>query len=218
MPATLQGQFFGASATLPAGVNAETGVVWNREDTQTGVTPIPIPTAAAVNYSYLKVIQLAVTGTSTTTISNRTVRMSTTLATGLGWHWKTDTQGNWGTSFNQQGGSKASTDTLGANTASSPPSGYTALTTSAVQYDNTSQSTGSTGIGSALLMGIEIAVDATYGGGPGTATLPTLILGYDEAHHIDDSIQDAIAYSRDPTGTSSRRDRHCRRRGRRDSW
>lgn len=181
MTATLQGQFFGASATLPAGANAETGVFWNTEDTQTGTTPIAIPTSAAVNYSYLKVVQLAVTGTSSTTISNRTVRMSTTLPTGLGWHWKTDTQGNWATTFNQQSVSKATANTLGTNNAASAPSGYTALTTGAVQYDNTSQSTGSTGIGTALLLGIELAVDATYGGGPGTATLPTLILGYDEA-------------------------------------
>lgn len=96
-------------------------------------------------------------------------------------HWKTDTQGNWGTTFNQTGGSKASGDTTGTNNAGSAPAGYTAVTTSAVQYDNTSQSTGSTGIGSALLLGLELAVDATYGGGAGTASLGSLVIGYDEA-------------------------------------
>lgn len=181
MPATVQAQFFGASATLPAGVNAETGVTWNREDTQTGVTPIPIPVAAGTNYSYLKVLQLAVTGTFTTTISNRTVRMSTTLVAGLGWHWKTGTQASWSTNFNQQSASKASADTLGSNNAPTAPSGYTALTTVSVQYDNTSQSTGSTGIGTALLLGVELAVDSTYPSGAGTATLPSLIMAYDEA-------------------------------------
>jgi hypothetical protein len=181
MTAALQAQWFGASATLPAGANAETGVVWNRVDTQTGTTPIPIPTSAGVNFSYLKVLQLAVTVTSTTTISDRTVRMSASLATGLGWHWKTDTQANWGATFNQQSGTKAPADTSGTNNASTAPAGYTAITTSAVQYDNTSQSTSSTGIGTALLLGVLLAVDATYGGGPGTATLPNLVLGWDEA-------------------------------------
>jgi len=126
-------------------------------------------------------VQLAVTGTSTTNISNRTVRASTTLPTGLGWHWKTDTQANWGTSFNQTGGSKAPADTVGTNNAGTAPAGYTAVTTSAVQYDNTNQSTASTGIDGALLLALVLAVDATYSGGTGTATLPNIILGYDEA-------------------------------------
>jgi hypothetical protein len=181
MAATVQAQFFGASATLPAGANAETGVTFNRVDTQTGTTPVPIPTSAGVNFSYLKVLQLAVTGTSTTTITNRTARISGALATGLGMHWKTDTQANWGTTFNQQSGTKAPADTTGTNNAATAPSGYTAITTSAVQYDNTSQATSSTGIGSALLLGILMAVDATYTGGPGSASLGNVILGYDEA-------------------------------------
>lgn len=181
MAATIQADWFGASATLPAGINAETGVTWNREDTQTGTTPIPIPTSAAVNFSYLKVFQLAVTATSTTTINNRTVRGSLALATGLGWYWKTDTQANWATTFNQQSGTKGAADTTGSNNASSAPSGYTAITTSPVQYDNTSQATTSTGIGTALLLGVDLGVDATYAGGPGTASLGNLILGYDEA-------------------------------------
>lgn len=181
MPAVVQAQYFGASASLPPGANAETGITFNREDTQNGTTPVPIPTSAGVNFSWLKALQIAVTGTSTTTISNRTVRASGTFPTGIGVHWKTDTQGNWGTTFNQTGGSKASGDTTGTNNAGSAPAGYTAVTTSAVQYDNTSQSTGSTGIGSALLLGLELAVDATYGGGAGTASLGSLVIGYDEA-------------------------------------
>ena len=181
MPATVVAEFYGASATLPAGVNAETGVTWNREDTQTGTTPIPIPTAAGVNFSFLKVLALAVTGTSTTTISNRTIRDSAPLATGLGWAWKTDTQANWGTSFNQTGGTKGPADTIGTNNATAAPAGYTAITTTPVQFDNTSQATTSTGIGTDLLAAVVLGVDATYVGGPGTATLGTLILGYDEA-------------------------------------
>ena len=181
MSATLQAQYFGASATLPAGVNAESGVSFNIEDTQSGTTPISIPTSAAVNFSYLKVVQLAVTATSTTTISNRTIRASNAMPTGLGLHWKTDTQANWGTSFNQQSGSKAPTNTLGTNNAATAPAGYTAVTTSAVQYDNTSQPSSSLGIGSALLLALVLACDATYGGGPGATSLGSVILAYTEA-------------------------------------
>lgn len=179
--AVIRASWFGASATLPAGVTAETGVSWNRVDTQTGTTPVPIPVSAGDNYSYLKVLQLEVTGTSTTTINNRTVKISSGLATGLGMHWKTDTQANWAATFNQQTASKATADSSGANTASSAPAGYTAVTTSAVQYDNTSQVTTSTGIGTALLLGIELAVDATYADGPGSASLGNVIVGWDEA-------------------------------------
>ena len=181
MPAGIQAQYFGASATLPAGANAETGIVFNREDTETGTTPIPVPVPPGVNYSWLKALALAVTTTSTTTISNRTVRTSTALPTGVGLHWKTDTQANWGTTFNQTGGSKAPADTSGANTATTAPAGYTAVTTTPVQYDNTSQSSASTGIDSEMLLGLVIATDATNSLGPGTDSLGNLILGYDEA-------------------------------------
>jgi hypothetical protein len=142
---------------------------------------VPIPVAAGVAFSYLKVYQLAVTGTSTTTISNRTIRISASLATGIGLHWKTDTQANWAAQFDQSGASKAPADTTGTNNAGTAPSGYTAVSTSATQYDNTSQSTGSTGIGSTLLLATLLAVDATYAGGPGSASLGNVILGYDEA-------------------------------------
>lgn len=180
--AGVQAQWFGGSSSLPAGVNAETGVTWNREDTQTGNTPIPIPSSAGVNFSYLKVLQLAVTvaATTTTLINNRTVRSSAGLATGLAFHWKTDTQANWNATFNQQSANKAPADTVGSNNSGSTPSGYTTMTTSPVQYDNTSQNPTVLGIGTLLLMGITLAVDGLYGGGPGTAVLGNVILSYDE--------------------------------------
>lgn len=181
MPATLQAQYFGGSATLPAGVNAETGVYLNRADAQTATTPLPIPTAAGVNFSWLKVVQLAITGTFTTTISNRTIRLSAALAAGLGLHWKTDTQANWGATFNQSAGTKAPADTVGTNNAATAPAGYTAVTTGAVQYDNTAQVSSATGIGTALLLALLLAVDATFTGGPGSTGLGSAILGYDEA-------------------------------------
>ena len=181
MAATLQAQYFGGSSSLPAGANAETGITFNRADSQSGSTPVPIPVSAGVNFSYLKALALAVTATSTTTITNRTVRLSAGLATGLGMHWKTVTQANWGAQLDQTSATKAPTDTTGTNNAGTAPATYTATTTSAVQFDNTSQATSSTGIGSTLLLAMLLAVDATYGGGPGSASLGNIILGYDEA-------------------------------------
>lgn len=185
--ATVRAYYFGASATLPAGANCDNAdgnsVVFNRVDTQSGTTPVPIPTSAGNNYSYLKVVQLYVTVTGTTTINNRTVRISGSLASGLGMHWKTDTGANWASSFNQQSASKATADSTGANSAGTAPTGYTAVTTSAVQYDNDSIATSSTGIGTTSnhLLALELAVDASYAGGPGSASLGNIILGYDEA-------------------------------------
>jgi hypothetical protein len=180
LPATLQAQYFGASATLPAGANAETGMIFNEVDSQVGVTPVLIPSVAGVNFSFLKAVELAVTVTSSTTVNNRSVRVSTAFPAGMCVHWKTVTQANWSTSLDQTGGSKAPANTLGANNASSAPSGYTAVTTSAVQYDNTSQATSATGIASLPLLALVLAVDATYGGGPGTTALGSIILGFDE--------------------------------------
>ena len=181
MPATVQAQYFGGSSSLPAGTNAESGITYNRVDNQTGTTPVPIPVSAGVNFSYLKALALAVTATSTTTINNRTARLSAGLATGLGLHYKAVGQANWGSQLDQTSATKAPTDTTGANNAGSPPTGYTLTTTSAVQYDNTSQTTTATGIGTQQLLATLLAVDATYVGGPGSASLGNLIMGYDEA-------------------------------------
>jgi hypothetical protein len=181
MPATVQAQYLGASATLPVGTNAETGITYNRVDTQVGTTPVPIPTSAGVNFSYLKALALAVTGTSTTTINNRTVRLSAGLSAGLGLHWKSVAQANWGTQLDQTGGTKAPADTVGTNNAGTAPASYTATTTTATQYDNTSQATSATGIGTQALLATLLAVDASYAGGPGSASLGNLIMGYDEA-------------------------------------
>jgi len=177
----MQAQYFGGSSSLPAGANAETGITFNRVDTQSGSTPVPIPVSAGVNFAYLKALALAVTATSTTTISNRTVRLSAGLASGLGMHWKPVAQGNWGASLDQSTATKAPADTTGTNNASTAPGGYSVTTTSPVQFDNTAQSTSATGIGTVQLLAMLLAVDATYAGGPGSASLGNIILGYDEA-------------------------------------
>lgn len=166
---------------MPSGANAEGGATFNRADSLLGTTPIPIPTSAGVNFSYLKAFCLAVTATSTTTINNRTVRISAGMPTGLGLHWKTVAQASWGASLDQTSATKSPADTTGSNNAATAPAGYTAVTTSGVQWDNTSQASSSTGIGSVPLLATLLAVDASFVGGGGSSSLGTLVLGYDEA-------------------------------------
>jgi len=176
----MQAQYFGASASLPAGANAETGITFNRADSQSGTTPVPIPVSAGVNFTYLKALALAVTATSNTKINNRTVRLSAGLASGLGMHWKTVTQANWGASLDQSTATKSPADTTGTNNANTAPGGYSVTTTSPIQFDNQDQQSSSTGIGPSVLLAMLLAVDATYAGGPGSASLGNIILGYDE--------------------------------------
>jgi hypothetical protein len=74
---------------------------------------------------------LAVTGTGTTNITNRNIFMSTSATTGLALFWKAVAVASYA-----QAASGNRPTASGSNGAT--PSGYTAMTTSAVQYDNTS--------------------------------------------------------------------------------
>lgn len=173
MAATVQAQYFGASATLPAGVTAETGIKFNREDTQTGTTgTIPIPTATGTNYSWYKQLALAVTATSTTSMSNRRVALASNPATGLLIHFK-------GAATYVQASSGNMPAASGSNGA--VPATYTQVTTSNQVWDNTSVSTGSTGQNGNFVL-LVLGVDNTYAGGAGSAiSLPNILLTYDEA-------------------------------------
>lgn len=82
MAATVQAQY--ANGAGPTLANAETGVKYNREDTQTGTTPIPIPGTTGTEFSWLKALALVVTATSTTNMSNRRFSLSATETAGLG--------------------------------------------------------------------------------------------------------------------------------------
>lgn len=172
MAATLQAQYFGASASEPAGANAESGIKFNREDTQSGTTPIPIPTATGTKYSWIKNIALAVTGTAATSISNRNVFQASTPTTGLFLFWKATN------TYAQAASGNQPTDS-GSNGAT--PSGYTAMTGSAAVYDNASVSAGSTGRNGQFCVMV-CGVDNTFAGGAGSATaLPNIKLQYDES-------------------------------------
>jgi len=177
MAATVQAQF--ANSTGPTLTNAESsGVTWNRDDTQTGVTPVPIPTATGTKYSYLKYLALVVTGTAATAISNRRLSLSTGAATGLFVFFKdqaTYTQNN-GTQGASAGNYPADSGSNGAT-----PAGYTMASTSLQLWDNTSVSAGGTGKNGDYVQCV-FGVDHTFVGGPGNATaMPGLTLTYDEA-------------------------------------
>lgn len=172
MAATVQAQI-GTGASV-SWASAEGGVKFNLEDTATGTTPVAIPTATGTNYSWLKNLVLAVTATSTTNITNRTVKMSGAPSTGLALFWKAVAVASYVQAAS--GNRPASSGSNGAT-----PAGYTAMTTSAVQYDNTSVSTGSTGPNGSMCV-VDGAVDNTYVGGAGNAIAgPNVVLSYDEA-------------------------------------
>ncbi len=170
--ATCQGQC-GTGASV-SWANAETGAKMSREDSLAGTTPIPIPLATGTNFSWIKNLVLAVTVTGTTSITNRRINMASSPATGLQLFWKLVAVASYAQAA--AGNQPAASGSNGAT-----PAGYTLMTTSPVQYDNTSVATSSTGPNGGMTV-IVLGVDFTFAGGPGNATaLPSLTITYDEA-------------------------------------
>ena len=177
--ATVQAQI--ATGAGPTLTNAETGIVYNRVDTQTGTTPIPVPTATGNKYSWLKYLALVVTVTGTTNISNRKIGWATSPATGLQGLWfnqATYTQANT-TQGNAAGNYPA--DDVAAN--GTVPSGiaWTGMTTTPALWDNTSTATSSAARNGNYVQTC-LQVSNAYVGGAGSAiALPNISLVYDEA-------------------------------------
>lgn len=155
--------------------NAEGGICFDLADSATDTTtPISVPTSTGTVFSWIKNLSLAVTGTGTTSMTNRTIKQSGSASTGLALFWKDVAQASYAQAAS--GNRPASSGSNGAT-----PSTYTAMTTSAQQWDNTSHSTGSTGPNGDMVV-VVLGVDNTYVGGAGTAiALPSLLLSYDEA-------------------------------------
>lgn len=172
MAATLRGDYYGANASEPAGVTAETGAKMGRDDTETGTTVVPIPNVTGTNFSWYKQFALDVTGTGSTNISNRNVALSGAASTGLFLFFKA------AASYVQAAsGNKPADSGSNGNT----PAGYTLLSTSKAVYDAASVSSGSTGRNGGFCL-IVMGVDNTYVGGAGSAiSLPNALLYYDEA-------------------------------------
>lgn len=166
--------FTGASY---AGVTAEGGIKFNREDTLTGTTPVPIPTATGTNFSWLKNLALDVTTVGTTTISNRRIYLGSAPSTGLNVFYKSVATGSYAQAAS--GNMPAASGSNGAT-----PSTYTAMATSlggSTAYDASSVASSTLGVNGTLAV-VVAGVDFNFAGGPGNATaLPTINLTYDEA-------------------------------------
>lgn len=161
----------GASITL---ANAEGGVTFNLADSITSTTPVSVPTSTGTNFSWIKNLVLAVTGTGTTNITNRTIAMGSSPTTGLKLHFKDVAVASY---VQSASGNRPSAS--GSNGAT--PAGYTVMTTSAQQYDNTSVATSGTGANGDLAVCV-LGVGNDYVGGAGSAiALPNILLAYDEA-------------------------------------
>lgn len=175
--ATLRADFFGASASEPAGSSIETGFTFNREDSKTGTTPIPIPTATGTNYSWRKNIALSVTSAGPTAISNRRVYLSGAPATGLSLFYKA------ASTYTQASSGDKPADSTASNNAT--PSGYSVLNATTLGgahvWDAQSLSAGSAARNGDFLV-LLLGVGFNFAGGAGAATaLPTFNFAYDEA-------------------------------------
>lgn len=155
--------------------SAEGGITFQLADSATATTPpVAVPTSTGTNYSWIKNLVLAVTATGTTSINNRNIYMGSSPSTGLKLHWKDVAVASYA-----QAASGNRPSASGSNGAT--PSGYTAMTTSAAQYDNTTVATSSTGPNGDMAVCV-LGVDNQYSGGAGTAiSLPNINLQYDEA-------------------------------------
>ncbi len=172
--AVVRASYFGASATEPAGVSAETGIKFNREDTQVGTTgPIPIPSTTGTNFSWIKNLALEVTTAGTTSITNRTVRFASAPTTGIKGHFK------YSATYAQPASGNKPADDGATNDVT--PTGFTVLTAVGQGYDAASVATSSLGRNGGFCV-LVLGVSNLYTGGAGSAVaLPNIELGYDEA-------------------------------------
>jgi hypothetical protein len=170
--ATVQAQI--ATGASPSWANAEGGIKFNLADSATSTTPVAIPTTTGTNFSWIKNLALSVTVAGTTAITNRTVKLSGSPSTGLALFFKDVAVASYA-----QAASGNRPTSSGSNGAT--PSGYTAMTTTAQQYDNTSHATSATGPNGDMCV-VVMGVDNLYTAGAGNAvSLPDITLSYDES-------------------------------------
>lgn len=163
----------GTGATV-SWASAEGGIKFNREDTATGTTPVPIPGTTGTNFSWIKNLVLYVTATASTNISNRRINYSGSLSGGLFLYFKAVAVASYAQAA--AGNMPAAAATNGPAT----PTGYTQMTGTAQVYDASSVSAGATGPNGQMCV-VVAGVDSTFAGGAGSATaLPSLIVTYDE--------------------------------------
>lgn len=174
MAATVQANYY-SGASEGTGATAETGIKYNKEDTQTGTTPVTKPNIASTAYSWLKSLALRVTaGGGSTSISNRKIRIATALAAGLTLFFK-----DGGATYAQSTSGNAPADNGTTNDAT--PATFTAMTTTFQSWDAASAAAVNSARNGNLVL-TAAGVSNLYVGGAGNAiTLPNIEMQYDEA-------------------------------------
>ncbi len=161
----------GAGATL---ASAETGIKFNRDESQTGTTaPIPKPTATGTAFSWPKVLTLEITvADAATSISNRRIHRASAPSAGLALWYRDDA------AVYNRPVAVASAD---SGTDDSTPTGYTAMPSTATVYDAASSAATPTGR-SGDYVAVALGVSNLYVGGAGSAiALPNIVVTYDES-------------------------------------
>lgn len=172
MAATVEFRYF-SGASIGSGASAESGFKFNREDTISGTTPVPIPTATGTNYSFYKVMGLYVTATGGT-LSNYTIKANSAQPTGIYLYFKAVAAASYVQAAT--GNQVAAGGTNGA-----VPATYTLMTTTAQQWDATGASAGTTGQ-KGLTVWLLLGVGYDYvSGGNSNLALSNMTVTYDEA-------------------------------------
>jgi hypothetical protein len=166
----------GSTGSPGNGASATGGITFNRDATLNGTSaPVPKPTAAGTNYSWLKNLGIEITAGDSTSINNRRLHRLTALPTGIVMFYSI---------MNNVAGSyvaPASAATDNGTTNESVPGGFTAMPASATVYDNTSETaSASATIPNGDWIRVGVGVSGNYAGGAGTPALPTIRLTWDE--------------------------------------
>lgn len=183
MAATVRVSYYGNSVGEPAGATAETGITFSLSNAQApaaGVSPVQIPASTGTIFSWIMLLALEVTGTSTTTINNRTAKYASAVTAGLELFWSDQPtyRNSAGTMRPSASGSDGPATPTPAGAGA--PGVYAALTTSPQQWDNTGVATSGAGRNGDFIE-LVFGVDSSYAGGGGQAALPNLTVTYDEA-------------------------------------
>lgn len=183
MAATVRADYYGGSAGEPAGVSAETGIVYSLSDAQapaSGTAPISKPAGAGTAFSYIMLLALNVTASAATSLFNRTIAFGSVVTSG-----STVFFADQPTYRQPSGGNHPAPDGSDGPATPSPagggaPGSYAEITTTPQGWDASSVSAGVTGRNGDFVE-LVFGVDSTYAGGSGRETLPDHSLAYDEA-------------------------------------
>ncbi|MDE3097492.1 MAG: hypothetical protein KGK07_16015 [Chloroflexota bacterium] len=170
-------------------------ITYGRDDNQTSVATLPIPTALGTHFSYMKYLFLDVTVAGATTMSNRRVAWATAPATGLvGYFFDqatyTQNNGTQGTAAANYPADDASKNGglpgLAPATTINNAGGYAAATTTMTVASGTSFTTGMK-----VIVGLGTANQEVLTVSSSTATSITFTAGSANSHANGDTIAQA---------------------------